>query len=91
MKKVNYNSAKPWVYKAMREQQLGNTTIMLLKLTTLGTQYMMSTAPTAELRILNHFPGYVLLIFHGDSGRGGTVKYINHLPENNDTGGMIMI
>ena len=95
-KKVNYcnppyNSAKPWVYKAKREQDRGNTTILLLKLSTLGTQYMKVFAKTAELRVFSHklsFPGYphvarftnVFLIFHGDKRLGGTIKFITHLP-----------
>lgn len=84
-----YNFPKPWVAKAQREQQKGNTTIMLLKLQSLGTQYMKRLADTAELRIFSHrldFPGYdgcarftnVLLIFHGDNKKAGHVKYITH-------------
>jgi len=35
-----YNFPKPWVVKAKREQRKGNTTILLLKLSCLGTQYI---------------------------------------------------
>ena len=96
-KKVNYcnppyNSAKAWVHKAKKEQDRGNTTILLLKLSTLGTQYMKSVATTAELRIFSHaltFPGYngfarftnVFLIFHADKRLGGTVTFVRHLPQ----------
>ena len=95
-KKVNYcnppyNSAKPWVSKAKREQERGNTTILLLKLSTLGTQYMKTFADTAELRVFSHklsFPGYphaarftnVFLIFHSDKRLAGTIKFVSHLP-----------
>jgi len=95
-KRVNYcnppyNSAKPWVLKAKLEQDRGNTTILLLKLSTLGTQYMKVFANTAELRVFSHklaFPGYqgiarftnVFLIFHADKRLAGTVKYISHMP-----------
>lgn len=86
-----YNSAKPWVRKAKLEQTKGNTTIMLLKLTTLGSQYMNSWAPSAELRVFSHplvFPGYcgnarftnILLIFHGDKQKAGHIKFIKHFP-----------
>ena len=77
-----YNSARPWVRKAKLEQDRGNTTIMLLKITTLGTQYMKACAPTAEIRVLSHplrFSGYdgivrftnVILVFHGDKQKIG--------------------
>ena len=86
-----YGCSKPWVEKARLEQKSGNTTILLLKLTSLGTQYIKCFASTAELRIFSHhlyFPGYegrarftnVLLIFHGDNKRAGTVTYISHRP-----------
>ena len=97
-KRVNYcnppyNSAKPWVTKAKIEQDKGNTTVMLLKLSTLGTQYIKSVASTAELRVFSHalcFPGYagiarftnVFLIFHGDKRLAGTVTFVTQLPEN---------
>ena len=84
-----YNFPKPWVIKAKREQRKGNTTILLLKLSCLGTQYIKRLADTAELRIFSHslfFPGYlgrarftnILLIFHGDKQKAGHVKYITH-------------
>ena len=67
----------------------------MLKLSTLGTQYMKSVATTAELRIFSHaiiFPGYtgiarftnVFLIFHGDKRLGGTVTFVRHLPEDDN-------
>ena len=86
-----YSCAKPWVTKAKREQDNGKTSILLLKLTTLGTQYMNACAPTAELRVFSHpliFPGYngiarftnVLIIFHADKRNAGQISFITHLP-----------
>ena len=91
-----YSNVKPWVKKAKSEQDKGNTTVMLLKISTLGTQYMKSLAPTAELRIFSHaikFPGYgrtarftnIFLIFHSDKQQSGTVTFVTHLPEDNHT------
>ena len=65
-KKINYvnppySSTSPWFQKAAEEAKKGNTTIMLVKLSALATEYSRKFIKGAEIRIFSKrfsFPGY---------------------------------
>ena len=56
-----YSNVRPWLQKAQKENALGKTIVLLLKVDTLATNYFKQYTNDVELRFFNHrikFPNY---------------------------------